>query len=149
MGFKSILKKGVSGGVSPKQWIGFGQIKGDTVKVSKIAKAVFKREKHTERKETFEEAMKRFDLSEDDIKKRMKTSKQLVFIFLGISALLAFYMTYQWVSGHFIGGFICMVLMSLILSYAFREHFNLFQMRQRRLGCTCKEWLKSTFKGSK
>jgi len=149
MGFKRVFKKGLSAGISPKKWVGYDHIKSDSVSVGKIAKNVFKRDKTNRRKETFDEAMKRYNLSESDIKKRIKTSKHLVAIFLGFSGLLGFYMVYQWHVGHFIGGFTCLVLMSLILAYTFREHFNLFQMRQRRLGCTYKEWLSSLFKGSK
>ncbi len=149
MGFKKVLKKGVTSGLKPKQWIGYDHIKQDGITVGKIAKNVFQKEKKTERKETFEEAMKRFNLSEDDIQDRMKKSRQLVFTFLGISGLLFIYLIYQWSVGHTLSGFIVFILMGLTLAYAFREHFNLFQMRKRQLGCSHKEWFKSFFKGSK
>ncbi len=150
MGFKSILKTGLFSGLSPKRWVGYDQIKRDTVGVGQIAKEVFRHEKTAGRKETFDEAMKRFNLTEDDIKKRMKSAKQLVGIFLGFGGLLFLYLIYQWTTVRILDGFICLVLMLLVLTYAFKEHFNLFQMRHRRLGCTYKEWFRSMFKkGSK
>lgn len=149
MGFRRVVKKGLSGGLNPKRWLGYDQLKEDTASVGNIARSVFKREKNTERKETFDDAVKRFNLTEEDIKKRMKTSKQLVALFLGMGGLLFAYFVYQCATGHILHSFICLVLTALILVNAFREHFNLFQMRQRRLGCTYKEWVNSLFKRSK
>jgi len=149
MGFKSTMKKSLGSGLSPKRWVGYNQLQSDSKTVGKIFKSVFERSAKAEKKESFEEAVKRFNLTEEDIQKRMKSAKQLVMTFLGFGGILLAYMLYQWTVGHIIEGFICLVLAALTLSYAFREHFNLFQMRQRRLGCTYKEWFKSTFKGSK
>lgn len=149
MGLKSTMKKGLFSGLNPKQWIGFNQLQSDSKTLGSIAKSVFQRSKEAEKKETFEEALKRFNLTEEDLKKRMHSAKQLVMIFVAFGGALFAYMIYQWSSGHFTEGFICLILSALTLSYAFREHFNLFQMRQRRLGCTYKEWFKSTFMGSK
>lgn len=150
MGFRSALKKGVGSGLNPKKWVGFNQLKSDSTTLSNIFRGVFKRsEKAAEKKETFEEAVKRFNLTEKDIQKRMKSAKELVMIFLGLGGLLLFYTFYQWASGRVISGFICLTLSLLTLAYAFREHFNLFQMRNRRLGCTYKEWVNGTFKRSK
>ena len=149
MGFKKVVKRGFGSGLSPKKWIGYNTLKSDTVTLSKIFKSVFKRSKKTERKETFEQAVKRLNLTEEDIQKRIKSAKELVMIFLGFGGLLIFYTIYQWVMGRFVSGFICLILSSLVFAYAFREHFNIFQMRKRRLGCTYSEWFNSTFKGSK
>lgn len=149
MGFKSMFKKGLGSGLSPRKWVGYDQLKTDSVTVGKIFKGVFKRSKEAEKKETFEQAAKRFNLTEEDIQKRMKSAKELVMIFLGFGSLLVTYAIYQWISGRFVGGLICLILSLLTFAYAFREHFNLFQMRKRCLGCTYKEWFNSTFKGSK
>lgn len=150
MGFKSAMKKGFGTGLSPKKWIGFNQLKSDSRTMGKIFKGVFGRSKKgAERNETFEDAVKRYHLTEEDIQKRIRSSKELVIIFLGFAVVLAAYTVYQWTASHFIDGFICLILVILTSAYGFREHFNMFQMRQRRLGCTYAEWFNSTFKGSK
>jgi len=149
MGLKSTMKKGLGSGLSPKKWIGYDQLRSDSHSLGKICKSVLNRSKDETKKESFEQAIKRLDLKEEDIKKRIKSAKELVMIFLGLGALLILYTIYQWTAGHFVNGFICFILSLLTFVYSFREHFNLFQMRQRRLGCTYAEWIKSTFKGSK
>ena len=148
MGFKKVVKKGFGSGLNPKKWIGYGALKADTITLTKIFKGVFKRSK-TERKETFDQAIKRFNLTEEDIQKRIKSAKELVMIFLGFGGLLVVYALYQWIQGRMMGGFVCLILSFLTFAYAFREHFNMFQMRNRRLGCSYSEWFNSTFKGSK
>lgn len=150
MGFKSALKNSVGSGLSPKKWIGFNQLKSDSTTLGRIFRGVFNRSKsEAEKKETFEEAVKRLNLTEKEIQKRMKSAKELVIIFIGFGGLLFLYTIYQWTGGRVISGFICLTLSLLTFAYAFREHFNLFQMRNRRLGCTYKEWFNSTFKRSK
>lgn len=150
MGFKKVVKKGLTGGISPKRWLGYDSIKTETKLLSKIFGGVFKRSKKAEKKETFEEAVKRFNLTEGDIQKRIKSSKELAMIFFGMGGLLFVYAIYQWSMGRLLSGIICLTLMLLISAYGFREHFNMFQMRERRLGCTYLEWFNSTFKkGSK
>jgi intracellular multiplication protein IcmV len=148
MGIKSGFKKTFGTGLNPKQWVGSDQLKKDSKTLAKMVGSVLKRSKKAAKtKETFEEAVSRFNLTPDDIKKRMKSAKEIVMILLVASAFLVVYAVYQWFFlGHFIAGFTCLILTVLTLSYAFREHFHLFQMRQRRLGCSYKEWLNSTFK---
>ncbi len=149
MGVKSLFKKGFGSGLSPKKWVGFDQLKSDSISLGQMIKRVFKRSQKVKKKETFEQAVKRFNLTEADIQKRIKSAKELVVIFLALSAVLIVYTIYQWSGGHIVSGFICFILSLLILAYAFREHFNLFQMRSRRLGCTYSEWFNSLFKGVK
>ena len=149
MGFKKVVKKGLGSGLNPMKWIGFGQIKTDTVTLTEIFRSVFKRSNEAGGKETFDEAVKRFNLSEEDIQKRIKSAKELAMIFLGFGGVLVIYTIYQLSLGRVLSGLICLTLSLLIFAYGFREHFNMFQMRKRRLGCSYAEWFNGTFKGSK
>jgi len=143
MGFKSLFSKGIGGGLNVKRWVGYGQIKSDTKVLGKLFQTVFSRRKEKLSTETFEEAVVRHGLTEEDIKKKMQSSRHLVIAFLSFALLLFLYSLYQWGSGAFLNGMICFLLALLSSAYAFREHFNLYQMKQRRLGCTYSEWFKS------
>ena len=56
------------------------------------------------------------------------------------------YAVYVFHSGFYLPGFVCLMLTALAGAHCFREHFNRFQMRQRRLGCTFQEWALHTFR---
>lgn len=150
MGIKSFIKNNAKHGFNPKKWVGYDHIKHDAKVVGKLAKRAFSSgDADSIRKESFEEAMKRLNLSEKDIQERIKKAKDAVFIFLLMGGALLAYMVYQWVTGHFLSGFTCLILSLVVFVHAFREHFNAYQMRQRQLGCSYKAWLKSLVKGSK
>lgn len=97
--------------------------------------------------ETFDEAMKRLKLSEEDIaqRQRMFITQTLIYFLLGLciifyGVMLAF--------EHAIIGMVMSFLVSFVaFANAFRAHFWYFQTKQRKLGCTLQEWLNSSLKG--
>jgi len=98
-------------------------------------------------KETYEEAIKRLNLNEDDIQDRKKMFTQQAIMYLVASlAVMAYgvYLAFQ----QFVGGLVlAFMVAALCLSYAFRSHFWLFQLKQKKLGCTFKEYWDSSLKG--
>lgn len=94
-----------------------------------------------DRVENFDEAMHRLDMSEADVEQAIKnyTSFAWMFFILGIIVLLySFYLAFAHVT---ISGFILgLVSTALFLSQAFQYHFWAFQMREKRLGLTFKDW---------
>lgn len=151
MGFKNAMKKGLFSGLNPLRWMGMEQIKGNGQTIGQITKRLFDASDSSKKNppKTFEEAMERYKLSEADLQKRMRSSLRLVYFCLGLSVLLIIYTLYLFFSHLVLSGFVTIMLTLLLWAYAFREHFNYFQMKQRRLGCTFREWFISTFKGSK
>lgn len=151
MGFKNTMKKRFFSGLNPVRWVGMDQIKGNGHAITDITKKLFDNTKGSQQKspKSFEEAMRRYGLNEADLQKRMQLSLRLVYFCLGFSVLLIGYTIYLFVSHLVLSGFVTIMLTLLLWAYAFREHFNYFQMKQRRLGCTFHEWFISTFKGSK
>ena len=139
------IKRGLFGGLNPKRLLGVESLKVQTKAVKQIFKGLRQLStKGSDTTETFEECMERYSLSEEDLQQRMKKSLQTVKICFGLALPVLGYMFYQFGHvGSMLGGLSCILLLLFLLVTAFREHFNLFQMRQRRLGCTFQEWFRS------
>lgn len=99
--------------------------------------------KKATRAETFEEAMVRLELTEEDLKERKLEFSRLFYFFIILSALIVSYGLYLAFTGSMISSLICFGLAIYALAQAFRFHFWLFQLKQRKLGCTIKEWINS------
>lgn len=93
--------------------------------------------------ETFEEAMERMNLTEIDLVQRKKEFTQLFYAFLGLSVGIILYALYMAFKGSMISSLISFCLCLYTLAQAFRFHFWLFQLENRKLGCTFKEYLNS------
>ncbi|GEM_PF-525618 len=149
MGVFNIVKKGISAGWNVSGWLGVSNIKKNAVLIKELSKDTFnvKKTKQGEPKqETFTEAVKRLNLTEQDIQKRIKASGQIIF-FCGLLTIpMAAYTLYMFMAGFYLSTFVCVMLTALLLAYCFREHFNRFQMLQRRLSCSIGEWASVTFR---
>jgi len=97
--------------------------------------------------ESFDEAVARLGLQESDVKQResMFLKQAIVYLFVGFFILL--YGVYLGANQSFNGLILCLVVSFVALANAFRAHFWHFQTKQRKLGCSFKEWLDSTLKG--
>jgi len=95
-------------------------------------------------KETFREAMIRLELSEADIQQRKKEFTRLFYMFLAISLGIIGYAVYMAYQGYFGACLISFCLACYSFTQTFKWHFWLFQIRNRKLGCTLKEWLNGT-----
>lgn len=99
--------------------------------------------KQAERQETFEDALRRLNLTEDDIKARQSEFTRLVAIFMILGVSIIGYAIYMVIHKNYAAGLISICLSLYAFSQAFRFHFWLFQMKNRKLGCTIQEWLNS------
>jgi intracellular multiplication protein IcmV len=148
MGAKSIIKKGLVAGWNVKAWMGTDQIvrNGKTIKnlfVQAVAKPAAEKEM---KKETFEECIQRLQITEEGLQQKIKKSGQAALLYLLLSIPMVAYTIYIFSTGFTLSGFVCLMLSFLLLVRAFREDFNRFQMKQRKLGCTVQEWLRGKIK---
>ena len=104
-----------------------------------IIKDVFKRSKATN-PETFDEALERMSITEVDLKKRYIDYQKMYYLFMFLSLGLFFYSFYLLFIGYYFALFLGLAVTALSLVQAFKRHFWMFQVRQRRLGCTFREW---------
>jgi intracellular multiplication protein IcmV len=149
MGALQVIKKGVVAGWNFSAWLGVKTIKQNTSVIKDLSKAAFvpgKTQNRGPEKETFAEAMRRLNLTEASLQKRIKASTQIIYLCGGLMLPMFGYTIYMFMSGFYLSTFVCLMLTALSGAYSFREHFNRFQMRQRRLGCTLSEWAVATFR---
>lgn len=91
--------------------------------------------------ESFESAVVRLKLTPADIQKRMSSLKRLLVLMLVIAATIFIYTIYNLIKAHWIAVILSFILFILTLVVAFRYHFWHFQLQQRKLGATFREWL--------
>lgn len=127
-------------------WMGWKQISSTSKGLKDTAKTLLETPKPTYR-ETFQEATRRFHLSEADLQEKMKRFRQTALMYCAMAAGLFLYALYLFFTLHFIAAFLSLIVTVLALILAFRQHFWYFQMKRRKLGCTFKEWFQGTFFG--
>ena len=128
------------------QGLGTAFLKNSTVMIFDTVSSFFK--KRAVRKETFAQASQRLQLSDEDLKERAFGLKREIFIYSLSAILILIYAIYLGISGDSLFSITITLLVSgSLATCAFRSHFWLFQLRQKKLGCTMKEWLDSTVKG--
>ncbi|HVV69293.1 MAG TPA: type IVB secretion system protein IcmV [Gammaproteobacteria bacterium] len=136
---------------NPKRMVGWDQLQESFNSfVRDPAKEVLgRRNKKTKTTETFEQAVTRLNISEEDLSARKKTFFRTALFFVVMAVALFIYTVDLLFSGLLLATFIALVLVVIALALAFREHFWYTQMQQRRLGITFNEWTGYTFRGNK
>ncbi len=132
--------------VSVKSWVSWDAIKGNTSYIKDTAKIAFGVEK-SERKETFEEAKARLNLTDAQIKDQQAGFLRIALIigaFGMLSLLYTFYLLWNLQIGAM---FVALAVSSLCFVTAARYHFWYFQVKNRKLGCTWREWLDAKVSG--
>ena len=151
MGMKSGLKKTFFGGYDVKKWIGLESVVDNAKTIKGFYDDLQDKSKGTKREakpETFEQAAKRFGLNEAAIGHRMK---QLFYTSLGFAVIAlalfcyAFFLIFS--KAMIMSGVVTVVLALVATSYAFRENFNYYQLKRRKLGCSYRDWMRDTFTG--
>lgn len=74
-------------------------------------------------------------------KTTVKTFRNLLTIFLGITGLLVVYLIFNLVEGYYSAAIVTVAVIAMCLSQAFKYHFWLFQIKKGHLGCTWQDWL--------
>lgn len=123
-----------------KGWLGYDNVKREFNSTLNLAQSLITPEVATH-KETFEQAVARLGLSEQDLKEQKSGMMRNAIIFVLFAVALLIYGFWQLYNHHFIAALIVSCLMLYCLTQAFRFHFWVFQIEQRKLGCTFKQWV--------
>lgn len=99
--------------------------------------------KKSNKEETFEEALDRLGLSEEDLEQRRREFVRLTISFGVIGVIVLGYGFYMLIQGHPWITLITAFLSIYAFSQAFHFHFWLFQIKNRKLGCSVMEWFNS------
>lgn len=142
MGFFSNLKNTSSYVVNLKvgKWLGFDQLKTTTTSILNLGQNVFTPQQ-ANYVETFDEALKRLNITEQELDQRRKEFVRLMIIYLLIAAGVFAYSIFIVFKFKNIMGFIMGFAITLYaLSHAFKYHFWIFQIKHKKLGCSLKDW---------
>jgi len=90
--------------------------------------------------ETFEEAMQRLQLTEEDLVKRRQALWIQSMVILGLGLLMIAYCFFSLYQATFVSAWLSFLFSVLLFAYAFRAHFWYYQLSKRKLGCTFSEW---------
>lgn len=137
---KSVFKVTRKTFFNPSSWIGWNGLSDQLRTTWAAIKELFTARK-PERQETFEQAMQRFGLTDQDvelIRKRYFYYSVLFLVLAGIVLIYAFYLLILRYT--FSGWLLGMAVTALLLSNAFRYNFWFFQIKHKKLGCTFAEW---------
>lgn len=153
MGVFGSIGRGITGTVKScvnvKGWIGYDNIKSQTIMLSGLIKAIFfhKQQKIVETKD-FDTVLKQMNVTEEDLKKRaaMYLRRSIVFFCVGILGLI--YMIYIFLVKKYLLAGIVMLLISIVLFLqAYSMNLYYIQIKRRKLGLSFKEWLSSLVSG--
>lgn len=117
--------------------------------LSMIERFFVLRGKNKRRSESFEHAVAKFDLDEKALQTKATGLRRLSYTLVAVAAFLFFYTLYQLCFGSLRAAIIALVEVGIALVLAFRYNFWSYQIKQRKLGCSFKEWFKNSFTGSK
>ena len=126
---------------NPTGWIGLNRIIADTSMLWRTIRGVFTITKPNTETVTFEDAVAKQNLTEEDLQMTAKSFLRNTTIFVICGALSftgSFYMLIQY--GTFFGWLLANLVTTLFLLQALRFHVWYFQIKNRKLGCTFKEW---------
>lgn len=130
------------------RWLGWKQISANTANLKNIIVRLFVPQKAT-REESFDQAIVRLNLTEEQVQHRYKMFFYQLIFWLSFAVIILIYAIYL-AGRHSPHGFLACIAISLVvLSQAFRAHFWMFQIKQRRLGCTFREYLNGGILGTK
>ncbi len=142
MGFFSRVKNAGGYIVNFKvtKWAGLDQIKDSSKSVVNLGRNLLTAEQ-ANYVETFEEAMQRLNITEAELNARRKEFTRLMFIYLFVSLAIFTYSIYVVaVHKNFMGFMMGFAITIYSLTYVFKYHFWIYQIKHKKLGCTLREW---------
>lgn len=129
----------------PGGWLGaeVRDLKNSNQTIISFLKGLFVRQAPA-RQESFEQAIIRLNVSEEEIKELANKYRWYAMFFFMLAVLLllySFYLLFEYFT--IMGCLLALAACAFTLSYAFRFDFWAYQMRVRKLGVSYKEWKQS------
>lgn len=122
------------------KWIGYDQIKSSTKNIFQVGQSLVTPE-HADYQETFEQALQRLNITEEQLKQRLREFTVLLIVYILIAVAVFSYSIYIAIKYKNLMGFIMGFGVTIFaLVNAFKYHFWIYQIKHRKLGCTLKEW---------
>jgi intracellular multiplication protein IcmV len=129
--------------VDPAGWMDLDSLKDSNKTIIQSIKNLFTVDRPL-REETFEQAVDRLELTEEDIKHAYKSYRRYAIWFCVIGLLVflySFYLLFRYFT--FAGWLIGIASSALFFTQAFKYDFWAFQIKNKKLGSTFEEWKRS------
>lgn len=109
------------------------QIENEWGNIKDMADTVFKVKKGEGREETFNNAVNRLNLKEEDLASAYKFHVSRLYIFLGAMAVGLFFILSFLLQGNWFGSISCLAFFIAMTALAFQSSFRAFQISKREL----------------
>lgn len=148
MGIINGVKKTTTSFFNLRQWADYDRMKESSKGLLRTIKSLFIPAK-SQYHESFEQAMQRLKISEPDIKAREHEFYYMAILMFVVMLASIGYLIYHITSLHIFGAVVSVAVVAVAASMAFRYHFWYFQTKQRKLGCSFREWFTQGLLGRK
>ncbi|MEK6730556.1 MAG: type IVB secretion system protein IcmV [Pseudomonadota bacterium] len=141
--FTGIKNQLVKPAVNVTGWMSWTFFKDNTVSLARMLKPVFTAHRLREdekTRESFEHALERLGLTETDLARKAQFLKTSFTFYMSVAVFAALYIIYLFFHADVLSLIVTVLLFSLFLAKAFQMRFWLFQIKQRKLGCSFSEW---------
>lgn len=134
-----------------RAWIDYDRMRAFTVYLfTGIKKMVVPAKQDVDNTDaSFKEAMAAMNITEQELDARRKGLYRLCWLMSALALGLFGYSIYQIIYGSFKAFIVSLVIALIAVVLAFRYHFWYFQIKERRLGCTIRDWYRKGFLGEK
>lgn len=131
-----------------KNWLDYERLKGFTLYLFNGVKGVFvpKPQVVEDKSKSFSEVVATLELTEEELTARKKGLYRLSMVMFIVGLSILCYGIYNLIMGFFLATMVSVVVASIGFVLAFRYHFWYYQIQQRKLGCTFKEWYRQFFR---
>lgn len=134
--------------INIRAWFDWDRMKAFTLFLVTGFKRLFVPQK-TVTVESFDKAVSKLKLSDADLLIKQNALLRLSIIMAVAAFMILIYTGYHLFYGSFKAALISLVVTMIALALAFRYHFWYFQIKERKLGCTIKEWYRQGLLGEK
>jgi intracellular multiplication protein IcmV len=131
-----------------RKWFDWDRMKAGTLYLGNGIKRLFVPQQKVGG-ESFDEAMKELNLSNDALLEKQKSLFRLSIVMVSAAVLILVYAVYMLFLGSIKAFIVSLVVTLIAVILAYRYHFWYFQMKQRKLGCTFSEWYRQGLFGEK
>lgn len=146
---RSRIIKLVSSILNVRRWFDWERMRAFTLYLGNGFKRLFVPQKAPTDGESFSEAVKLLNLSDESILTKQKSLFRLSILMVLAAVLIFVYAGYQLFYGSIKAFLVSIIVTMIALVLAFRYHFWYFQMKNRKLGCTFNEWYRQGLLGEK
>jgi len=140
MAKKGIIRRVAGRFVNVSAWSNKKEVISHAKEIKRMVKSLFTIGTPYNPEETFDIAMKRLNISDKDLEIRVRHYKRNYLIFLLFALCMFSYGLYSIWNMRFLAFIVSTGLTCMCLGLSFKYHFWVFQIKNRRLGCSVTEW---------